>query len=133
MSVKIETQPSEQDVIHLHYEGDWTWQEHYDAVQAAKTMMRASPLPRIDLVVHLLGNMLPKGTLSIHFASALRNPAPNLSKIYIVTTNTMVKMLAAASMRINPSVKERYVVVSTESEAENHIARRRPTSTNPMP
>jgi hypothetical protein len=117
MSIEFRWQDEQRTAVYFEFETPWTWDEFYHSLTNAKAMMNETDAEHVDIIVQLKDDHLPKGNNSMHAMNTVRHPHPKLRYILLVTQNSFIRMLMNISAKVNPKMKERYIVLPTLEEA----------------
>jgi hypothetical protein len=122
MSFDIQWHKQDKDIIYIRYSGAWTWEEYYKAAAIAKDWIRQAHPRRVDIIAHMDGSYLPRGSTETHGESAIRNREPNLGCIVVVTNSYLVSVLMGVSFKVSKSMREIYRTARSIPDAEQLIA-----------
>lgn len=121
MSVNLVWDDSHHTTLRFDYEGEWTWNEWYAAMDDAETRIR-----ELDDTVYLINNLgdttyLPKNAMTnfkqnaIHFHAIVR-------MTFIVSENLFIKVMFNTFKRFAGAWAEHYYFVTSLEEGRQMIA-----------
>ena len=122
MPIDVAWYDAEKNIMMMRYEGRWSWEEHYEALQTSKDMMKVLEPQRVDVIAHMVGSFVPRGNMSTHSVSSLRNPSPNLGYVIVVSESRLVTALAAIGLKITATTRQYYRAAPTIAEALDLVA-----------
>jgi hypothetical protein len=124
MAIKVTWVNSEKTIAQYNFEGRWTWDDLYHAVQEIKTMLDSVP-HQVDIVIDLRNNQsVPPGTL-IHLRSITLAASPNWGMGVFVGVNGFIRTLLTTFVKVYPKLGGRYAIVESPEAALALIAERR--------
>ena len=127
MSIDIDWDNDDRQIIKAVFQGRWTWQEYLDGKEKAETML-ASVEHRVDFISDMTeGSFVPQSALS-NLSRAFAGAPRNLGLNVIVGGNTFVRILLqslgkivphspASNIRFAETLDEAYDVVAQDREA----------------
>jgi hypothetical protein len=131
MPVHVEWDNPERTIIYVRYEGRWTWEEFYQAVQDTQELS-ATVDYRTDIIAHMIDGFIPHGAPFVHSQNAVKQKNNMLGRIVVVSDSRFVQGLMSVSARINPNWKEKYSAATTVEEARSVIQKERQTAAKPV-
>jgi hypothetical protein len=113
----------ENTVIIFHYTGNWSWDEHYAAIEQSKVMVTAVPHEHIDMIAIMEGSFMPRGSSSVHTESILKHRASKLGIIVIISQSRFIETMFNVSRKVIKKMAETYHFARSMEDAEKIIAR----------
>jgi hypothetical protein len=120
MSIEVHWDTEDQQTLCYQFDGKWTWDDLYEAVNRANLMLDAieRPTPVIVDVSGISG--IPSGAMS-QASGLMHRSHPNISLTVIVGANRFVRMMADMFTRLRPQSPHTYTFVTTLEEAYHVI------------
>ena len=116
MPVRIEWDNPQQTILHVCYEGQWTWKEFYDAAKDCAAL--ASTVPhRVYIIAEMSGGFLPPGAPFVHSEKVMKQGNGNMGFVVVVSSNRFINGLMSVSSRIVPKWGEKYCTATTIEQA----------------
>lgn len=124
MGINISWVNEERTIAQYTFDGRWTWDQLYHAVQEVKVMLN-SVSHQVDIVIDLRKNhSVPPGALT-HLRSVTLGASPNWGMGVFVGVNTFIRTLLRTFITVYPRLGERYAVADSVESALALIAQHR--------
>ncbi|MCU0499147.1 MAG: hypothetical protein MUF87_17475 [Anaerolineae bacterium] len=119
MSIKTNWENEDKTVILHIYEGEWSWEDYYQA----QTVKTKEMMQSVSHTVHIFAdfhttNYIPRGVLISHVQNALKAYPPNWGFLIFVIKSGFLKSLGTKIIALLPTdYKKRVFFANTYKEA----------------
>lgn len=117
----------EKTIIRVTYGLTWTWDDYFQADQAAQALLDSVD-HRVDLILDMLNTALPADSLSripTLIRAGIGLARPNTGIVVLVGTSGYLRTLISAFQKVYPQESRRVFLVETLDEAYALIASKR--------
>lgn len=120
MPIDVNWFNEQQTGVLMNFEGYWTWDLFYKAIDEAMTLFNAAPHPAALIIDLTRSEAMPIGSISqIRNAQGIRHP--QIACVIFVGMNTFMQMIGNLSSRLSRSKKYKVYIVATMDDAKPHI------------
>lgn len=93
MTITVEWGDESRSVVCNHYEGNWTWEEYYEAARQTNELIKMVP-HMVDVIVNMKPGIMPKGGAGIGHAKAVLRAAPPNRRFVVIVINPLIGALS---------------------------------------
>ncbi len=117
MPIRIDWDNPEQNILHVRYEGRWTWSEFYDAAKECAVLAATVP-HQVYIIAEMVGGFMPQGAPFVHSEKVMKHATgAHMGFVVVVTDNRFIQGLMNVSSRMMPKWREKYRAATSIAEA----------------
>jgi hypothetical protein len=125
MNIRVEWDNAEQTVVRYIFEQRWTWEDFFNAVNTAKTLIDAAPAQGVGVIMDgKTRNMQFPPNMLTHFKTALRNKHPKTRIVVVVHDNAFLRVMINTLVILSGSNGQTLQVVDDLEKAREIVRER---------
>jgi len=113
---------AEHNVIILQFEGDWDWDDLWNAQDEEAKLAASVSYKLVALVEMSQTNILPKGNILANGRSSIGKVPDNIAQIVVVVRSQMIEVFAGLVVEMMPSWRNRVQIAKTVEEGQRLVA-----------
>ena len=122
MPISTRWYDAEHKVIILQFEGDWDWDDLWNAQDEEAKLAASVSYKLVALVEMSQTNILPKGNILANGRSSIGKVPDNIAQIVVVVRSQMIEVFAGLVVEMMPSWRNRVQIAKTVEEGQRLVA-----------
>ena len=121
MPIHFNVDPNQPDILRWEFIGKWTLEEYHTLNDEANRLIRARTPQPFYGIVDTTKSASPPANAIMMLTNTLRRAPENWAMTVVIAKSEFIRQIFAMTERLQPSLINRYRVVSTLQEAEELI------------